>query len=236
MPSNTIMYNSDVTRRLTKGYGSTTQPIYVKSDGTIDVITAANLASFVDGAHQFVRLNGDTMTGTLIIHNNGESYIMVSDGVNYTDNTFRLLMILNGSTGAQEIWSSGYSDGTTFTSDGKYLLYRDTSGNVKLYGNADTATKWATARTLTIGSTGKSVDGSGNVSWSLGEIGAAASSHTHTNIVLSTQNLAFTSTNTVAANGINVRYYSITDTFSGQPSQWGFLVTVANGDNSTENH
>jgi len=41
------------------------------------------------------------------------------------------------------------------------------------------AATWTTARTLTIGSTGKSVNGSGNVSWSLAEIGAAASSHTH---------------------------------------------------------
>ena len=37
--------------------------------------------------------------------------------------------------------------------------------------NADT---WTTARTITIGSTGKSVNGSGNVSWTLSEIGAAA--------------------------------------------------------------
>jgi hypothetical protein len=42
--------------------------------------------------------------------------------------------------------------------------------------NADT---WTTARTLTVGDTGKSVNGSGNVSWSLTEIGAAAASHTH---------------------------------------------------------
>ena len=48
-----------------------------------------------------------------------------------------------------------------------------------LQGNADTAGKWATARTLTIGNKGQSVDGSGNVSWSLADIGAAASSHTH---------------------------------------------------------
>ena len=40
-----------------------------------------------------------------------------------------------------------------------------------------TAVKLTTARTLTIGNTGKSFDGSGNVSWSLSEIGAAASSH-----------------------------------------------------------
>ena len=70
-----------------------------------------------------------------------------------------------------------------------------------LQGNADTATRlqtarqingtnfngsgnittanWGTARNITIGNTAKSVNGSGNVSWNLGEIGAAASNHTH---------------------------------------------------------
>lgn len=47
------------------------------------------------------------------------------------------------------------------------------------------ASKLATARTLTIGNTGKSFDGSGNVSWSLSEIGAAASNHTHSYLPLS---------------------------------------------------
>ena len=42
-----------------------------------------------------------------------------------------------------------------------------------------TTANWGTARTLTIGSSGKSVNGSANVSWSLSEIGAAAASHTH---------------------------------------------------------
>ena len=35
------------------------------------------------------------------------------------------------------------------------------------------SSKWTTARTLTLGATGKSVDGSGNVTWTLAEIGAA---------------------------------------------------------------
>lgn len=42
-----------------------------------------------------------------------------------------------------------------------------------------TTANWGTARTITIGNTGKSVNGSANVTWSLSEIGAAASSHTH---------------------------------------------------------
>lgn len=49
-----------------------------------------------------------------------------------------------------------------------------------LTGNAATATKLATTRALTIGSTAKNFDGSAAVTWSLAEIGAAASSHTHT--------------------------------------------------------
>jgi hypothetical protein len=46
--------------------------------------------------------------------------------------------------------------------------------NQSTTGNAATATKWATARTLTIGATGKTIDGSANQSWSLAEIGAQA--------------------------------------------------------------
>ena len=47
-------------------------------------------------------------------------------------------------------------------------------------GTADiTTANWGTARNITIGSTTKAVNGSTNVSWSLSEIGAAASSHNH---------------------------------------------------------
>ena len=48
-----------------------------------------------------------------------------------------------------------------------------------------TTANWGTARTLTIGSTGKSVNGSANISWSLSEIGAAAASHSHDYLPLS---------------------------------------------------
>ena len=57
--------------------------------------------------------------------------------------------------------------------------------NGSITGNATTASKLATVRTLTIGNTGKTFDGSGNVSWSLSEIGAAAASH-GTHLVLGT--------------------------------------------------
>ena len=122
-------------------------------------------------------------------------------------------------------WSSGNYITQLFTEvDPSYALlyrYRDNGGTwgtwkripmgdgtgasgtwgISISGNASTATKlqtartingtsfdgsanittanWGTARTLTIGATGKSVNGSANVSWTLAEIGAAAASHTH---------------------------------------------------------
>lgn len=50
-------------------------------------------------------------------------------------------------------------------------------------GNAATTTKLKTARTLTIGNTGKSFDGSANVSWSLAEIGVTAATESSAGIV-----------------------------------------------------
>lgn len=59
------------------------------------------------------------------------------------------------------------------------------AGSSSAGGSANSAVKLTTARTLTIGSTGKSFDGSANVSWTLAEIGAAATSHTHSYLPLS---------------------------------------------------
>ena len=55
--------------------------------------------------------------------------------------------------------------------------------NQSTTGSAATLT---TARTLTIGDKGYSFDGSGNVTWTLAEIGAAATSHTHADGTTST--------------------------------------------------
>ena len=72
-----------------------------------------------------------------------------------------------------------------------------------------TTANWGTARTLTVGNTGKSVNGSANVSWSLSEIGAAASSHTHSYLPTSGGTISgnLTVTGAIVANG-NVTAYS----------------------------
>ena len=63
---------------------------------------------------------------------------------------------------------------------------------------------WGTARILTIGSTGKSVNGSANASWSLAEIGAAPVSHTHdaSDIISGVINIARLPTASTTVQGI----------------------------------
>lgn len=58
-------------------------------------------------------------------------------------------------------------------------MYIKDKMKVSISGNADSASKLYTARTITVGNKSNNFDGSANVSWTLAEIGAAASSHNH---------------------------------------------------------
>lgn len=58
-------------------------------------------------------------------------------------------------------------------------VYEDITCNGNIYGNSSTAEKLKTQRSIKVGNTSKTFDGSANVSWTLAEIGAAASNHTH---------------------------------------------------------
>lgn len=79
-------------------------------------------------------------------------------------------------TGASGTWginisgSSGSCTGNAATAT-KLATARAINGTNFDGTSAITTANWGTARTLTIGNTGKSVNGSGNVSWSLEEIG-----------------------------------------------------------------
>ena len=104
-------------------------------------------------------------------------------------------------------------------------------------GNITTA-NWGTARTLTIGNSGKSVNGSGNVSWSLSEIGAAAASHNHGFLDLKNTNTISGTSNDTVANWSreknSVHYFNTTGKLIDQPSQYGFVLNLTNG--GTEVH
>lgn len=85
--------------------------------------------------------------------------------------------------------SSQISDATN-ANTANMIVKRDGNGNfsagtitASLSGNASTATKWKTARNVAIGNATKPMDGTANVSFSLSEIGAASSNHTHTLLI-----------------------------------------------------
>lgn len=109
--------------------------------------------------------------------------------------------------------------------------------NVASAGIADTAAAWSTARTLTIGGTGKSVNGTANVSWSLAEIGAQATLVSGTNIktingasVLGSGDLVVSGT---SFNGVltgNNPYFELDNTRVGS-SDW----RIRNGISSNSN-
>lgn len=83
------------------------------------------------------------------------------------------LPVARGGTGVSTITGLVKGNGTTaFTAAVAGTDYVIPSGSIT--GNAGTATTLATSRTFTIGSTGKSFNGSANVSWTLSEIGAQA--------------------------------------------------------------
>ena len=133
-------------------------------------------------AEAAVKRAGDTMTGDLTV-----PAVNLSGGQSSAPNTVTRKDYVDG-----EIAKQVAKTGDTMTGN---LTAPTFTG--ALVGNAATATKlatarqingtdfngsdnittanWGTARTLTIGNAAKSVNGAGNVSWSLSEIGAARS-------------------------------------------------------------
>lgn len=113
----------------------------------------------------------DNMSGTIFAVNDisGVPSIEVDDdGTIRLAETFGNVLIGTANNGADKLQINGNVS----------ISGRISANSIvgPLSGNANTATAWQTPRTITIGSTGKSVDGSANVSWSLTEIGAPSTS------------------------------------------------------------
>lgn len=97
-----------------------------------------------------------------------------------SNNSSPELQIRSMDAGSWGSWKT-VLDSVNYTS---YTVKKDGTGasgtwGININGNASTSDKWKTARTITIGSSAKTLDGSSNVLWSLSDIGAASSSHTH---------------------------------------------------------
>lgn len=101
----------------------------------------------------------------LFYQNEGRNLVL--DSVNYSNYA--------ATKGHTHNYAGSSSAGGNANAAVKLATARSINGtNFDGSGNITTA-NWGTARTITVGNTGKSVNGSGNVSWSLGEIGVHVS-------------------------------------------------------------
>lgn len=101
----------------------------------------------------------------------GELAVNTADAILYTKHSDGTVKPLSNVTDSTKLLLSG---GTMTGAINFAPAQTWPTFNQSTTGNAATATKLATSRTLTIGITGKAFDGSGNVSWTLAEMGAQA--------------------------------------------------------------
>jgi len=120
--------------------GSTNHGIYSNGyhNGTAHVSSGkwmiyrdASGSVIVNGkASENVAKAGDTMTGNLIVEKAGGAYAQAYNSAN------GMKVSLEAGTTFHGIWSNGYYNGTNYVSSGKWMIYRDASGNVIVNGRA----------------------------------------------------------------------------------------------------
>ena len=109
------------------------------------------------------------------------------------------------------------------------------SGNANTATSASMADELSNSRTFTIGNTAKYFNGSGNVSWTLAEIGAAAANHTHSGYIgasggtiTGTLTVSGTLNVTGSATGIKKTYSgTLSTSWSGSKAPYTQAVTVS---------
>ena len=112
-----------------------------------------------------------------------------------TDVTRNLWWRASGTMNGAKTWGKwhqiAFTDGNVASAT-KLATARTINGT-SFDGTANiTTARWGTARTVTIGNTGKSVDGSGNASWSLAEIGALGATANAVSATKLADNTAYT--------------------------------------------
>lgn len=78
-----------------------------------------------------VNINGDTMTGNLIVTKAGNALVRAEN-----ENTGVSLNLDTGGSANHGIWTYGYYDGSAFHTDAKWMIYRNNAGNVIVNGEA----------------------------------------------------------------------------------------------------
>lgn len=201
-------------------------------------------------------LTGGTMTGDIQMNDRQIKLTTVNSGYarigyepstkdvyisNYNNNWLRIKSDATMTIGGHKIYaannkptSNDISDATNDNTVNK-IVKRDGSGNfsagtitASLNGNASSATKLATARRLTIGSTGKTFNGTTDLTWTLDDIGAAPTAHNHTSIGSRGVVAAETGTQRPAVDGISMsQVYN-----NGYPISYGNVLTLSGGGKS----
>lgn len=199
--------------------GSSTTSGAISSSGTLD--TVAKLDAFIEGGKvKYATVSAlDGLNG--MIKNDGICISTPWSSTGYghqfyiNDNGYDLYHRFRNTSKVNNVDTTTWSSWKQILDSSNYNSYAPTktgsgaSGTwgISVTGNAATATKlatarsingtnfdgsgnittatWGTARNVTIGSTKKSVNGGADVSWSLSEIGAAAASHSHAYLPLS---------------------------------------------------
>lgn len=151
--------------------------------------TALGVGTLGVQASTNVSITGGSVNGTPI----GETTPAAGNFTTLTADTLNATVSGNATT-ASTLQTARTINGTSFNG----------SANI-------TTALWGTARTITIGSTGKSLNGSANVAWSLAEIGAQAILPTGTN----GQVLKHDGTGWAAGTDLNTTYNPVTTTVNG---------------------
>lgn len=99
-----------------------------KTDAASTYLTQTNAAS----TYQPILSNSDSIVlgGLTVRPTSGEAIITAADGTHYSDNTFAVQLDLNPTNGNHGIWSSGYMSNNAFTSNGVWMIYRDSTGKI----------------------------------------------------------------------------------------------------------
>lgn len=165
--------------------GSSQSPYDGSTAKTVN-ITAASIGAAPAGGSTAISKLASTIT-----LGEGNAATILQNGATYQQ---KLEILDNSSAGDGVFRFSQSSDtGKSFLTlfeirdDGNIVANRFTGaleGNAKTATRATTADRATTARNIKIGNTAKTVDLSKDVAWSLGEIGAAATSHTHSYLPL----------------------------------------------------
>ncbi|MFM1840984.1 MAG: Micromonas pusilla virus [Bacteroidota bacterium] len=189
------------------------QNIDVYGDATFEDLSGSNgqfrilSGSTVTGSNAlFTTISGSTVTGSAALFTTiSASVITASVGISASQGQFAQLTassIAGNSATATKLATARNINGTAFD------------------GTADiTTTNWGTARTITIGNTGKAVNGSTTYSWTLSEIGAAGTGVSNT----------YTSTNTFGGGvtgsitGSDAKFTTLSGSITGSDGRFGIL-------------